>query len=332
MASTAAKTKQSWSVDLASHALLEHKPSVRYKPKELYDILMALEVPTTTGAVVTVKIRKYLMVGHTPNLQSNGDPGFAELQPLLKKVTTWRAAHWCLPLEVSDPDLNTGPFGGSFISSFPGSTGALPLPLSSAARSIGAQYFSSVPRLPATRKEDLEVHNHEMMRFFNGKASPSEIRRALFLAQAAGAVQPNQEALQTYCDTWAGMDCSGMASVIKGYELNSWNADHYRTQGIERATIEDIKVGDVIVWLGKTHHIATIDQVGAGEDSTKIKCKVEESTAGLLTAAGPGVQYSEYVFECDDTVPARRYNCLRPKAGGGYQTWSASLITVRGGV
>jgi hypothetical protein len=319
-------------VDLAARALLEHKPSVRYKPKELYDILMALEVPTTTGDVVKVKIRKYLMVGYTPKLESNGDPGFAELQPLLRKVTTWRAAHWCLPLEVADPDLDTGPFGSSFISSFPGATAALPAPLAAAARSIGAQYFANVPRLPSTRSEDLEVHNHEMMRFFNGKASPSEIRRALFLAQAAGAVQPNHEALQKYCDRWAGMDCSGMASVIKGLELKQWSAEIYRKQGIERARIEDIKAGDVIVWLGKTHHIATIDQVGPGEDSTKIKCKVEESTAGLLTAAGPGVQYSEYVFECDDTVPARRYNTLRPKAGGGYQTWSAELITVRGGL
>jgi hypothetical protein len=326
-------------IDQSGRTLLEPHPSIRYKPKELYDILMALEVPTIDGKTVTIKVRKYLNTSTTPNKDSDGGPGFVALKPLLRKVAKLRGELWNLTLGIDTPIGTDGPFGGSFFSPIPGPLTTL-APLAQAAAQGFSSYFQSGPTLTplptkfVTKTETLEVNNWELWRFFCGKASPPEIRRALFLAQAAGAVAPTQTALQQYCDDQGGMDCSGFASVAYGYEKatsghEGYSASAYRTRGIERGKIENVAANDAIVWRDEGH-IALVDQVGPGEDSTKIKVKVAESTAALLIPSGPGVQYSEYIIECDDTVPERRYKIHRPKSGGGYVVWSGKKITIRG--
>lgn len=332
MPATAARTPRAFQVDAAARTMLRPNPSVRYTPRALYDVLMKLDVPTTAGGTATVKITKYLNTKTTPNKDSDGGPGFVALKARLGKVARIRGNTWSLPLHVNAPQIDLGNFQSSIYSPFQTTTPAYLSPLAA------PQTVSSPSILPLSTPrpgegDTLDVDNWELWRFFCGKASPPEIRRALFLAQAAGVVAPNQDALQSYCNEQAGMDCSGFASVSYGYEKikeQGYSATQFQTRGIERSKIEEIQAGDAIVWL-QENHIALVDQVGAGADSTKITCKVAESTAGLLISSGPGVQYSEYVFECDDTVKERRYRCHRPKAGGGYfQPMSAYKITVRG--
>jgi hypothetical protein len=50
----------------------------------------------------------------------------------------------------------------------------------------------------------------------------------------------------------------------------------------------------------------------------------------VVTASGPGVQYSEYAFERDSANANRQYKCFRPKSTGGYSEMSAAKFTVRG--
>src|SRR5262249_46707874 len=143
-------------------------------------------------------------------------------------------------------------------------------------------------------------------------------------------------ALQKYCDQQGGMDCSGFASVAYGYQKidnEGYDATVFRTRGVERTRIEDIRAGDAIVWL-KDDHIALIDSVtGPFDTSPALRCMVAESTVGMVTPTGPGVQYSEYLFDSDPSSnQARKYLCYRPntKAAGGYTKLGADKITVRG--
>jgi hypothetical protein len=46
--------------------MLRPNPSVKYTPKALYAALMKLEVPTTAGDTVTVKVTKHLNTRTTP--------------------------------------------------------------------------------------------------------------------------------------------------------------------------------------------------------------------------------------------------------------------------
>jgi len=307
-------------------------PAARYKPKQLYDLLMGLTVATPAGGRVTVKIRPYRMAGNTPKtLESNGDPDYKTLQGFINrsKHVSWSHGSWVLTVDVRDEKRWADPFGVCHAAAIPGGIAYAPLG-TPAYRPPPRSYFADLPSpLDPAHVEVLKVHNHEMMRFFTGKARPSEIRRALFVAQVVGAVAPDQEALQAYCDAHSGMDCSGMASLIYGYVDKDINSTGYRTRGVERTKIEDFQPGDAIVWR-HDNHIAVIDKVGPGADSTTRKCWVAESTAAKLNQSTSGVQYSEYTFECDDTDKVRKYRMHRPSVTGAVTIWSAEKITVRG--
>jgi hypothetical protein len=279
-------------ISRAERPLLDPKPMEKYAPRSLYDLLMRLDVPTPVGAgKLNVTIDNYLNAKTTPGKDPNGGPGLAALKEKLKSVAKHSSGKWILPVEVDTSEQMM-------------STGM-----------------------------ELEVEDWELWRFFVGKASPQEIRRVLFLAQAVGLAQSTPDALQAYCDQQAGMDCSGFASVAYGYHRagnEGYSASAYRSRGKERTTIEEISAGDAIVWLNE-NHIAVVDKVtGPLPMSPPVRCRVAESTAGNITAAGPGVQYSEYAFERDTNSTSRKYRCLRPKAGGGYTALSATQITVRG--
>lgn len=308
-------------------------PATKYGPKQLYDILMALEVPTITGDRATVSITPYRLVeGYPKTLQSNGDPEYGDLRAYINrsKQVAWKVNSWVLTVEVRDPLVATGPFEACTISPLAGGGPTSSPLLAPMWRRQTSSYFSDLPPpVDPNHPEALKIHNHEMMRFFTGKARPVEIRRALFLAQVVGAVAPNQEALQAYCDAHCGMDCSGMASVIYGYVGKDINSEAFRKRGTARTKIEDFRAGDAIVWRND-NHVAVIDRVGPGADSTKIKCWVAESTAGKLVRASAGVQYSEYTFECDDTDKVYKFKCLRPSVTGTPTTWTAAQIAVRG--
>lgn len=331
---TAGITARRPQVDKASLAQLAPNPSVRYTAKALYDTLMALEVPTTNGDCATIKVKNYLNTTTTPGKDANGGEGFVVFKRELAKVARLRGNKWVLPVDVASPILDLAQFGSSVFSGFARSTPAYLTPVSSPT-SLSPSYFPMVMSEPgSSKKEALEVDNWELWRFFCGKASPPEIRRALFLAQAAGLAAPTEEGVQAYCNAQGGMDCSGFASVCYGYELiknQGYNATQFQSRGSQRSTISEIQAGDAIVWL-LTNHIAVVQQVTADADGKKVTCKVGESTEGLVTLSGPGVQYSDYVFEADSKAPdpTRKYRMLRPKSAGGYSTWKSNQITVRG--
>jgi len=307
-------------------------PAARYKPKQLYDLLMGLNVATPTGGRFEVKIKPYRMAGNTPkDLASNGDPEYKTLQGFINrsKHVNWRHAYWVLTVDVRDQERQADPFRSFQSPAIPGGVSHAPL-LTPTYRQPPRCYFVDQPSpLDSTHVEVLKIHNHEMMRFFTGKARPSEIRRALFLAQVVGAVAPEQEALQAYCDAHTGMDCSGLASVVYGYVGKDLNSTAFRTRGIERTKIEDFQAGDAIVWR-HDNHMAVIDRIGPGADLSTIRCWVAESTAAKLNQPTSGVQYSEYTFEADDTDEIRKYKMLRPSVTGAPTPWSADKITVRG--
>jgi hypothetical protein len=305
-----------------------------YKPKDLYDLLMALEVPTPTGGRVTVQITPYRLVKEYPKgLTSGGDPEYADLQSKYFKrsrLLAWSHSSWALTVEVRDPIRATDPFGIFDAAPAPALGTFSPLLVPFSRPPSGSRYFASQPApLDPNHPESLAVHNHEMMRFFTGKAAPPEIRRALFLAQVAGATASDQASVQAYCDAHCGMDCSGMASVIYGYVGKDINAEGFRKRGVERLKIEDFRAGDAIVW-DTDNHIAVIERVMPGADSTKINCMVVESTHGTLTRATAGVQYSQYSFECDDTHKTRKFKCFRPSLTGKPTEMAASKLTIRG--
>lgn len=324
-------------IDKASLARLQpdSDPAARYKPKEVYDALMAVEVPTTSGGLATVKILPYRMAGNTPkDLTSRGDPDYKGLEDFIKRSrqVKWSKAHWVLSVDV---DTARDPYGQCFLRPVETGVGSRfsSLFVPPAGRSVaGSQYFPAHEEFPSfTTTETIEIHNHEMMRFFTGKARPREVARALFLAQAVGAVAPTETALQAYCDDHSGMDCSGVAALIYGYVGLDRNASWYTNQGIARTRIEDIRARDAIVWL-KANHIAIVDSVDPGADENKITCWVVESTAGKLVRSDAGVQYSQYVFERDDTQKTRKYKCFRPSVTGKPTELSGEQITVQGNV
>ena len=314
-------------------------PSAKYRPKQVYDSLMAIEVPTTTGDIATVKILPYRMVGNTPKeLTSRGDPDYKALEAFIKRSrqVKWSHAHWVLSVDVQsarDPygrcflrPIDLGPGDGGVGSRF----SSLLIPAGGS--TAGSQYFPGHDDFPSfINTETLEIHNHEMMRFFNGKARPREAARALFLAQVVGAVAPNEKALQAYCDAHSGVDCSGFAAIVYGYVGQDHNAPWYRNQGITRTRIEDIQARDAIVWL-TTNHMAVIHSVAPGADASKIDCWVAESTAGKLVRSDAGVQYSRYTFERDDSGKARKYKCWRPSVTGSPTELSGDQVTVQGNV
>jgi hypothetical protein len=320
-------------LDRASLALIQPDgtPDAKYKPKEVYDALMAVEVPTLGGGRATVKILPYRMAGNTPqDLTSSGDPDYEGLRKHIAKksrLIKWSKGGWSLKVDVPSALDN---YGRCFLQP-PGSTfsGFSSLAVPAPGLSMRSQYFEHEAEPDYLRTESLHIHNHEMMRFFTGKARPREAARALFLAQVAGAVQPNEKALQEYCDAHAGMDCSGVAALVYGYVGKDINATAYRTRGSERTNIDDFRSGDAIVWL-KANHIAIIDSTTAGIDPNKITCWVVESTAGKLVRSDAGVQYSQYVFERDDTRKVRKYKCFRPDVSGNAKALDSDHVTVRG--
>ena len=309
-------------------------PSAKYRPKQVYDSLMAIEVPTTTGDIATVKILPYRMVGNTPKeLTSRGDPDYKALEAFIKRSrqVKWSHAHWVLSVDIQSA---RDPYGRCFLRPVDSGVGSRFSSLLVPAGGLtgGSQYFGGDDDFPSfIRTETLEIHNHEMMRFFTGKARPREVARALFLAQVVGAVAPNETALQAYCDAHSGMDCSGVSALIYGYVGQDHNSTWYRHQGITRTRIEEIQARDAIVWL-KTNHIAHVDSVIPAADANKIDCWVVESTAGKLVRAAAGVQYSRYTFERDDSGRTRKYKCWRPSVTGTPTELSGDQVTVQGNV
>lgn len=308
---------------------------LKFRPKQVYDQLMKIEVPTISGSNATVKITPYRMATNTPkNLTSGGDPDYAGLQDFIRRSRRirWRTPYWVLKVDVESA---RDAYGRCFLrGSDPGvGFGFSTLHVPGAGFGQSSQYFPGHDDFPAfVKTETLEIHNHEMMRFFTGKARPCEVARALFLAQVAGAVAPDEKSLQAYCDEHSGMDCSGVAALIYGYVGQDHGAKWYEKRGTTRTRIEDIQARDAIVWLGKSNHIAVIDSVSPGDDSTKVNCMVVESTGSGLVRSTPGVQYSKYVFECDDKHPTVKFKCWRPSVGGQPTELSANQVTVQGNV
>lgn len=255
-------------------------------PERLHDTLNDLEVPLADGRSARIRYRRYLMAGLTPNTDSSGGEGMNKLRAGLpaNPAVQRKGGQWVITCEVTGPTMMMS---------------------------------------MATR---VEIGNKELLFACNGKGDLSEIRRTIFAAQVAGMITPTQQGAQLFADSWGGIDCSGFAGLCYGrggstnLEISS---TAYRTRGIERKTVGEIRAGDAIVWL-QTNHIAVISSVtGPFLATPALRCVVAESTAGNLTPPGPGLQCSEYLFDSDLTL-------YRPRANGGYATLKPSSFTVRG--
>lgn len=165
---------------------------------------------------------------------------------------------------------------------------------------------------------EIAVGGYEYAAFFYGKASPSEIARTLQLAQIAGLVESTETAIQDYCDTYGGVDCSGFVSTFRG-ESAKVKVDNreslYYLGGAKRIRIEDFRHFDVIVW--KSKHVALIDSLGsmghgASSDGYVYRtAHVCESTPTALER-DEGVQRSVYEFR----ARIEHVDFLRPTAVG----------------
>ena len=114
-----------------------------------------------------------------------------------------------------------------------------------------------------------------LVRVFTGKASPSEVKDALWLAHRYGFItNPNRKrsgsrTLKAYTDAFCGLDCNGFVGNFEGID------PHYRSMyaapSQRLSSVDDIEAGTTLVshvpsrakpWA----HIAVIDAVIARGD------------------------------------------------------------------
>ena len=145
------------------------------------------------------------------------------------------------------------------------------------------------------------VHTTDLLRVFVGKGSPDEIQLALRLAIYYGLVQPTLGALQTYCNDYIGLDCSGFTGVYYGPPFRGKSSVEYRKAGQAVDDLNSIVPGCAIVWLN-TNHIAIVDSIVQPYEEKGaligVECMVAEATGAQLSLDDPndGLNYSSYTI------------------------------------
>lgn len=149
--------------------------------------------------------------------------------------------------------------------------------------------------------ERLLVHTTDLLRVYIGKGSPDEIQMALRLAVEYKLVRPTLGALQSYCDKYIGLDCSGFTGVYYGPPYRGKRSTDYRTAGREVKELSELVPGCAIVWL-RTNHLSIIDSVYrhyvVNDEQVAVECMVAEATAARMEVDDPndGLNYSSYTI------------------------------------
>ena len=110
-----------------------------------------------------------------------------------------------------------------------------------------------------------------LVRVFTGKASPSEVKDALWLAHRYGFItNPNRKrrgsrTLKEYTDAFCGLDCNGFVGNFEGIDPST-SVDRYGAPSQRLKSVDDINAGTTLVWHAPSFakpwaHIAVIDAV-----------------------------------------------------------------------
>jgi hypothetical protein len=126
----------------------------------------------------------------------------------------------------------------------------------------GAEYW---PYELGYHPDYLSINVSAITRTFVGKGSPSDIAFTLNLATIFGMVKPDVASVQSYCDAYIGLDCSGFvtnfANIVLNADIDVMNksATSYRDPAnVRRKEIGAIQPFDAMAWA-HTNHVAVID-------------------------------------------------------------------------
>ncbi len=164
--------------------------------------------------------------------------------------------------------------------------------------SYRAEYTDNTGQAIGSEEFDLS----RLARVFAGWGDPIEIGQVLRLAVWCGAIAP-VTALQSFCDRFIGLDCSGFCGNYYGGRLRGCRPSEYLAFQ-EIRSLDRVRQGNAIVWHGgAVDHVAAIDFVdplgAAASPLQRVRCWVAESTGSQL---GPdfdsrgGLTYSDYVL------------------------------------
>lgn len=159
--------------------------------------------------------------------------------------------------------------------------------------------------MPAIHFVTETIDTRELAPAFYGKGSPSAIRKALRYAVAFGLVQPTASALNTYCQDYIGLDCSGFVGNYLQQEGNSafgpeTGATNFAPAASRISSMDQIREKSVIVWKN-TNHVAIVHSVEPiCRVDGKVFAMVAESCGSSLTPGDvhtDGLNYTQYEFQ-----------------------------------
>ena len=171
----------------------------------------------------------------------------------------------------------------------------------------------------------------DLQRPYIGKGTPHDIRMALRLAVHFGLLPAVVSAIQSYCNSNIGLDCSGFAGAYYGGEWMGKGATYFRDNAKKVTRLEDVRSGDAIVFQSGVH-IALIDSITSAERESGIVyavgCKVAESTADRMVVGGPsdGLNYTDYYLLLDDSG----FKVMRSFVYNGNDSYDSPNIFVMG--
>lgn len=120
------------------------------------------------------------------------------------------------------------------------------------------------------------VTSKSIVRTFTGKASPSEVKDALWLAHRYGFItnpkrpRAGSRSLKAYTDAFCGLDCNGFVGNFEGLDPDT-PVSSYGAKSQRLSAVDDIDSGTTLVWYAPGFdkpwaHIAVIDTVVARGD------------------------------------------------------------------
>ena len=156
---------------------------------------------------------------------------------------------------------------------------------------------------------------------FSGKGSPTAIRQTLKLTAAFGLCDATAASMNSYCQAFIGLDCSGfVGNYLKhmghGSIGPSTPAKSFAPEVNRLSKLSDIQAGCVICWKN-VGHVAVIDRVLSSTGSD-VECKVVESTGSSLIPGDvhtDGMNHTTYHVKSVDS--AKVFKVKRGIGGSG---------------
>jgi hypothetical protein len=131
------------------------------------------------------------------------------------------------------------------------------------------------------------IDTESVHRAFVGKGSPPDIELSLRLAVRYGKVAADARSVQTYCDQYIGLDCSGFvsnyanATLGKTYDVMNTEAISFRQPPpARRSTMLSIQPLDALAWVAD-NHVAIIHSVTQGYLDTAVARRFGGDATGL---------------------------------------------------